>query len=54
MDQGKDDLEKTRTPDDLHESDRETGARLNKDKLKAFVKKKLKPIHQEIIAPPGQ
>ena len=27
---------------------------VNKDKIKALVKRKLKPIHQEIIAPPGQ
>ena len=27
---------------------------VNKDKMKAFVKRKLKPVHQEIIAPPGQ
>jgi hypothetical protein len=29
-------------------------AGLNKDKMKAFIKRKLKPVHQEIIAPPGQ
>ena len=27
---------------------------VDKDKIRAFVKRKLKPIHQEIIAPPGQ
>ena len=24
------------------------------DRMKALIKKKLKPVHQEIIAPPGQ
>jgi len=25
-----------------------------KDRIKELIKKKLKPVHQEIIAPPGQ
>ena len=29
-------------------------ADMQKDKMKALIKKKLKPVHQEIIAPPGQ
>jgi len=27
---------------------------LPKDRIKALLKKKLKPVHQEIIAPPGE
>jgi hypothetical protein len=25
-----------------------------KDKMKEFIKRKLKPVHEEIIAPPGE
>jgi len=27
---------------------------MDKERLKGFVKKKLKSVHQEVIAPPGQ
>jgi len=27
---------------------------VSKERLRTFIKKKLNPVHQEVIAPPGQ
>ena len=49
-----DDQQKNQNNIEVIQKTQQQSAGLNKDKLKAFVKRKLKPIHQEIIAPPGQ
>ena len=48
------DQEKDPKPGGVSQKSQQGNVGGNKDKIKAFVKRKLKPIHQEIIAPPGQ
>jgi hypothetical protein len=49
-----DDQQKSQKNIEVIQNTQQNTAGLNRDKMKAFVKRKLKPIHQEIIAPPGQ
>ncbi len=49
-----DDQQKSQSNIEVTQKTQRDSAGLNREKMKAFVKKKLKPIHQEIIAPPGQ
>jgi hypothetical protein len=49
-----DDQQKSQNKIEVIPNTQQSSAGLNRDKMKAFVKRKLKPIHQEIIAPPGQ
>ena len=54
MGNGSEDKQRNNKNIDVNETRQEEIEGSNEDKLKAFIKKKLKPVHQEIIAPPGQ
>lgn len=36
------------------QGDQKGSIETRKDKMKRFIKRKLKPVHEEIIAPPGE
>jgi hypothetical protein len=46
--------EKDQKEDRESQSSQKEGLEINKESMKELVKRKLKRVHEEIIAPPGQ
>lgn len=51
---GDNDHQKSPNDSGVSQKTQQGNSKVSKDRIKALVKRKLKPIHQEIIAPPGQ